>query len=90
MAKMVGLSRNIKPAWLNKCVELILLGKNENELKAALNEYLAFEIKSAINIRKTRELLMNIWYYPDDEIDNIRELALKAYQNEKGRKLIPT
>ena len=88
MAKMVGLSRNIKPAWLNKCVELILLGKNENELKAALNEYLAFEIKSAINIRKTRELLMNIWYYPDDEIDNIRELALKAYQNEKTNKLV--
>ncbi len=87
MARMVGLSRNIKPAWLNKCVELVLSGKNERELKEALNEYLAFEIKSKTNLRKTRELLMNIWYYPADKIDSIRELALEAYQDEKANRL---
>lgn len=78
---MVGLSRNIKPAWLNKCVELVLEGNNETEMKTALNEYLAFEIKSAINIRKSRELLMNIWFYSDAETDQIRKLALEAFQD---------
>ena len=56
MAKMVGLSRPLKTAWLNKVVELQLSGKSEAEIKNELNEYLAFEIGSAINIRKTREI----------------------------------
>ena len=54
MAKMVGLSRNLKLPWLNKAAELVLRGQTEQEIKEELNEYLRFEIASAINIRKTR------------------------------------
>ena len=57
MAKMVGLSRNLKLQWLNKVVELVLEGHTEQEIKDQLNEYLSFEIESPINIRKTREIL---------------------------------
>lgn len=76
MAKTVGLSRNIKMQWLNKAVDL--LGENlpETEYKQTLNEYLSFEISSAINLRKTREILMNIWFYEDEEINEIRKIAL--------------
>lgn len=88
MARMVGLSRNIKLAWLNKCVELVLSGKKDEEIKTALNEYLAFEIKSAINIRKTRELLMNIWWCQDSRSDGIREIALQAYQDGHANELV--
>lgn len=64
MAKMVGLSRNLKLQWLNKVVELVLEDLKEEEIKEQLNEYLSFEIESPTNIRKTREILMNteiIW-----------------------------
>lgn len=75
MAKMVGLSRNIKMPWLRRTVELCRENISESEFKDQLNEYLSFEIKSSTNLRKTREILMHIWYYPDPEIDELREEA---------------
>lgn len=82
MAKMVGLSRNLKLQWLNKVVELVLEGHTEQEIKDQLNEYLSFEIESPTNIRKTREILMNIWVYDNELSDKIKAPALeliKAY-----------
>lgn len=76
MAKTVGLSRNIKMQWLNKAVALLYDNLEETEYKSALNAYLGFEIGSAINIRKTREILMHLWFYKDDETNDIRELGL--------------
>lgn len=82
MAKMVGLSRNLKLQWLNKVVELVLEGHTEQEIKDQLNEYLSFEIESPTNIRKTREILMNIWVYDNELSNKIKIPALeliKAY-----------
>lgn len=82
MAKMVGLSRNLKLQWLNKVVELVLEGHTEQEIKDQLNEYLSFEIASPTNLRKTREILMNIWVYDSELANKIKSLALqliKAY-----------
>lgn len=82
MAKMVGLSRNLKLQWLNKVVELVLEGHTEQEIKDQLNEYLSFEIESPTNIRKTREILMNIWVYDNELSSKIKAPALeliKAY-----------
>ena len=42
MAKMVGLSRNLKMQWLNKTVELVNEGLTEKEVKESLNEYLSY------------------------------------------------
>lgn len=77
MAKMVGLSRNLKISWLNQVVELTSGDLAKNEIKDKLNEYLAFEIGSPTNIRKTREILMNIWYYDNDYSDRLRLMAVK-------------
>ena len=82
MAKMVGLSRNLKLQWLNKVVELVLEEHTEQEIKDQLNEYLSFEIESPTNIRKTREILMNIWVYDNELSNKIKAPALelvKAY-----------
>ena len=81
MAKMIGLSRNLKLQWLNKVVELVLEGLPAPEIKEQLNEYLKFEIVSAINVRKTREILMNIWVYDNDYSGKIRETALELIRN---------
>lgn len=77
MAKMVGLSRSLKLQWLNKVVELVLEGWKEEEIKEQLNAYLSFEIESAINVRKTREILMNIWVYENAHSGKIRTAALE-------------
>ena len=73
---MVGLSRNIKLQWLNKTVELLSENLPINEIKEQLNEYLSFEIKSPTNIRKTREILLNVWVYENKYSERIREQAI--------------
>ena len=89
MAKMVGLSRAIKIEWLNKTVDLVNEGMAPENIKEALNDYIEFEIKSPDNIRKAREILMNIWVYPfeDDKANRIREQALEAIRNGNEDKL---
>ena len=63
MAKMVGLSRKLKLPWLKYTVDLVADGTSESEIKDKLNEYLSYEIESPTVLRKTREILMNIWVY---------------------------
>jgi hypothetical protein len=87
MAKMIGLSRSIKLEWLNKTVELVLESKDETQIKYELNEYLSFEIKSPIILRKTREILTNIWVRTPNDLSIIKQLALEAYKDEKSNKL---
>lgn len=76
MAKMVGLSRNLKLQWLNKVVELVLEGLPENEIHDQLNDYLSYEISSPTNIRKTREILMYIWVYENQYSSKLKTEAL--------------
>mgnify|MGYP005909310003 CR=1 FL=1 len=81
MAKMVGLSRNLKLKWLNKVVELASGELTEQEIKDQLNEYLSFEISSPTNIRKTREILMNIWVYKNEVNSKLRDEAISIIQD---------
>ena len=83
MAKMVGLSRNLKSQWLDKTVELCVSGLTESEIKEQLNEYLSFEIESPTNLRKTREILMNIWVYDNEYSDRLREEALRLIRQDE-------
>ena len=81
MAKMVGLSRNLKLQWLNKVVELVLEGLPENEIHDQLNDYLSYEISSPTNVRKTREILMYIWVYENQYSAKIKDEALTLIRN---------
>ncbi len=81
MAKMIGLSRNLKLQWLNKIVELIFENLSEEEIKKQLDEYLSFEIKSPTNLRKTREILMNIWVYGNIYSSKIKTTALELIKD---------
>ena len=66
MAKTVGLSRKITLKWLNKAHEFFSEGLTEDEFKKQMNDYLSFEIESPTVLRKTREILMRVWFYEDD------------------------
>lgn len=82
MAKMVGLSRNLKLPWLNEVVRLYAEGFDDNQIKEKLNEYLSFEIGSPTVLRKTREILMNIWVYENDYTAALRDEALRLFQKD--------
>ena len=78
MAKPVGLSRKITLKWLNKAVDLLSENLSEEDYKAKMNEYLSFEIESPTVLRKTREILMRVWFYENDpDITSIRKDAFK-------------
>lgn len=83
MAKMIGLSRALKPEWLNKTAESVLEGMSADDIKAILNEYISFEISSKDNIRKTRDILLNLWVYPfkEESANSIRAMALDALRD---------
>lgn len=87
MAKMVGLSRNLKFSWLNEVVRLYAEGFDENQIKEQLNDYLGYEISSPTNIRKTREILMNIWVYKNDYTDALRGEALRLIRKDSDYSL---
>jgi len=76
MAKtQVGLARNIKVRWLNKTVEYMHDTGDIDELKTLLNEYLSFEITSKDNIRKTRDILLNLLVRNDDGNKHLKDQA---------------
>ena len=87
MEKIVGLSRAIKQEWLDKTVELVLNGDDESTIKEMLNEYLSFEIGSPTNLRKTREILMNVWVKSAVAVPHIHKEAIHAYRNERSDKV---
>ena len=87
MGKMIGLSRNLKMTWLNKAVELLSENLSEKEYKDKLNEYLSFEIKSPTNLRKTREILMNLWYYENPELQSLRAQAWSLLEKDPDNAL---
>ena len=72
MAKTVGYGCSVKLTWLKKAFEMLDEGLDEAAYKQELDEYLSFEIERPTRLRKTREILMNIWYYDSDEISPLR------------------
>jgi len=81
MGKIVGMSRNIKLEWLDKTAELVREYTDEQKIKEQLNEYLAFYISSPTNLRKTREILLNIWVR--NKNFNIKKIANECVNSGK-------
>ena len=72
MAKTVGFACSIKLTWMKKAFEMLDEGLDEATYKQELNDYLSFEIEGPTRLRKTREILMNIWYYDSAGINQQR------------------
>lgn len=88
MAKMVGLSRNIKMNWLDKAAEFYMERDEHQDLKQELSDYLSFEIKSETNRRKTNASLLHIWCFEDGAREFLRENALRLLTDNQDRKLV--
>ena len=88
MAKMVGLSRNIKMSWLDKAAEFYMERDEHANIKQELSDYLAFEITSATNLRKTNSSLLYIWCFEDEKRNFLRDKALVLFSKKKDSRLI--
>ena len=77
MARMVGFTRIIRTPWLNKTLELAGEGLDGAQMRAQLEDYLSFEISSATNRRKTREILLLPWAADDKALATLRPQALE-------------
>lgn len=82
MARVIGMNRAIKLEWLNKTAELVRQGLDDKTIRAELQEYLSFEIDSAVNLKNTRTILLQTWVYTPAEHHGIRKEALELV--EKG------
>lgn len=83
MAKIVGLSRNIKLNWMSFAASSLRDVEDINEAKEILNGYLVAEIKSPDNLRKTKDILINIWLKSDDEIRREAFKLVEKYPEDK-------
>jgi len=82
VAKMLGFACNIKPTWMSQAVQLLDEELDEKDYKEKLNDYLSFEIDSPTRLRKTREILMRIWFKNDEPFDDIRQEARKLLKEQ--------
>lgn len=77
MAKVIGMNRAVKLEWLNKTAELVALGHDDKTIRAELQDYLSFEIDSAVNLKNTRTILLQTWVYTPSEHSRLRKEALE-------------
>lgn len=89
MSKQVGMSRNISLDYLNKTIELM---KNEDDIERIredLRGYIGLYINDNTNIRKTANILSNIWLEDDEDNRNIKDYARQiAKSNNDNLKLV--
>ncbi|MBE8951261.1 MAG: hypothetical protein SR3Q1_11855 [Quinella sp. 3Q1] len=77
---MIGLSRSLKLDWLNAAARLRQENLPLTECKARLTDLLSREIKSSINVSKTREILLRVWIY-DGAVTSLRQEAATLLKN---------
>jgi len=73
MAKMFGINMTVKQGWMKKAVALLSEDLSETEYRNALEEHLKFELQSPTNIRKSREILMRIWFLDSDGVAGLQQ-----------------
>ena len=78
MAERVGLSRNINLDWLNAAAECQMAGMPKEEAQTRLEALIAQTIQSKDNIRKSRTILLNLWYDNQPWIQNTCTEAMRG------------
>ncbi len=65
MAEQVGLARYFNIDWLDAVADCKAAGNTKEEAHQYLDEMISQRIKSKDNIRKTRTIMLNVWYTND-------------------------
>ena len=65
MAEQVGLARYFNLEWLDAVADCKMADNTKEEAHAYLDEIIGQKISSKDNIRKTRTIMLNLWYNND-------------------------
>jgi len=76
----------IKSEWLDKTAQYVIQGEDASSIKEKLDDYLSFEIQSPTNLRKTREILLNVWVRSKIYTPDIHKVAINTFSSEKSDK----
>jgi len=81
MDKDIGFNRNIKLDWLNATASYRAELDDPSEIRKRLEVVLAQDRSGAEAIRKSIDILINIWYKNGEQYPELHEFALKHFQN---------
>ena len=65
MNRQVGFARNINIEWLSSVAQYAIAGLSREEAKEKLDEEISMKISSVDNRRKTKDILLHVWYDND-------------------------
>jgi hypothetical protein len=86
MDKGIGFNRNIKLAWLDAVAAFCTEMDDPAGIRARLEPIIAQDIKSPTNIRKSIDILLNIWFRDETTMTFLHQEALRLYRES----LMPT
>ena len=66
MAEQISLTNNVDLVWMELVVNCRIHGKSREEAREVLNAIIGETIISKDNIRKKRDILLNMWYRDDE------------------------
>lgn len=66
MAEQISLTNNVDLVWMELAVNCRIHGKSREEAREILNAKIGETITSKDNIRKKRDILLNMWYRDDE------------------------
>jgi len=80
MDKDIGFNRNIKLDWLNATASFYAETNDPTEIRERLEGVLAQDRSGVVAIRKSIDILINIWYKNKEEYPYLVEFAIKHYK----------
>jgi hypothetical protein len=80
MDKGIGFNRNIKLEWLDATAAFCAEMADPLAIRQRLEPILAQEIGSAVNVRKSIDILLNIWFRHSGQRLPLQEQALHFFQ----------
>jgi hypothetical protein len=81
MDKGIGFNRNIKLEWLNATAAFCAEMDDPLLIRQRLEPIIRQEISSDTNIRKSIDILLNIWFKYEGAQVNLHQTALSLFQN---------
>ena len=81
MDKDIGFNRNIKLDWLNATASFCAETDDPSEIRERLDAVLAQDRSGAEAIRKSIDILVNIWHKNGEQYPELLEFAIKHFQD---------
>jgi len=81
MDKGVGFNRNIKRVWLDATAAFCAESNEATAVRSRLEPIIGLELGSPTNIRKTTDILLNIWYKSRDISPGLVDEAMQMFQD---------